>query len=203
MLTCFQDDPLGQWAEDHLAQTLAEILRLKGRGDHANHPLCLRCTENAADHRCMHCLSGGELLCSGCILAGHRYLPFHRIEYWTGAMFERKTLMDMGHWHSVDRRCSLPIPSKGKEFIVVDIHGVHRVALDYCGCGMGGHPTVQLLRARLWPATSTNPQTAATFAVLRQYQLMSFESKCSGLEFYQSLARQSDNVQYKRAKKNY
>ncbi|KAJ7749742.1 hypothetical protein B0H16DRAFT_1725006 [Mycena metata] len=71
------DDPLGQWAEDHLAQTLAEILRLKGRGDHANHTMCLRCTKNAADHRCMHCLSGGELLCGDCILDGHRYLPFH------------------------------------------------------------------------------------------------------------------------------
>ncbi|KAJ7749743.1 hypothetical protein B0H16DRAFT_1725007 [Mycena metata] len=122
-------------------------------------------------------------------------------------MFERKTLMDMGlriqlgHWHGVDRRCSLPIPSKGKEFTIVDIHGVHRVSLDYCGCGMGGHPTVQLLRAQLWPATSTNRQTAATFTVLCQYHLMLFESKCSGLEFYQSLARQSENVQYKRAKK--
>ncbi|KAJ7701974.1 hypothetical protein B0H16DRAFT_1748387 [Mycena metata] len=30
---------------------------------------------------------------------------------------------------------------------------------------------------------------------------MSFESKCSALEFYQSLSRQSDNVQYKRAQK--
>ncbi|KAJ7016361.1 hypothetical protein C8F04DRAFT_1202400 [Mycena alexandri] len=130
-----------------------------------------------------------------------------RPSYWTGGTFERKTLKEMGlriqlgHWHNVDRRCSLPTPSKAKDFVIVDIHSVHDVALDNCGCGLGGHPTVQLLRAQLWPATCTNPQTAATFAVLRQYHLMSFESKCSALEFYQSLARQTDNVQYKRAQK--
>ncbi|KAJ7750618.1 hypothetical protein B0H16DRAFT_1318629 [Mycena metata] len=203
-LTLFQDNPLGQWADDHLAQTLAEILRLEGRGDHTNTEICPRCSKNAADHRCRNCLSGGELIC---IVAAHRYLPFHGIEYWTGSTFKRKTLKEMGlriqlgHWHDVDRRCSVPTPSKGKEFVIVDIHGVHDVALDYCGCGLGGHPTVQLLRAQLWPATSTNPQTAATFAILRQYHLMSFESKCSALEFYQSLARQTDNIQYKRAQK--
>ncbi|KAJ7702503.1 hypothetical protein B0H16DRAFT_1483197 [Mycena metata] len=201
------DDPLGQWADDHLAETLAEILRLEGRGDHTNTKICPRCTKNAADHRCRNCLSGGELMCSDCIIAAHRYLPFHGIECWTGDMFERKTLKEMGlriqlgHWHDVDRRCSVPTPSKGKDFVIIDIHGVHDVALDYCGCGLGGHPTVQLLRAQLWPVTSTNPQTAATFAVLRQYHLMSFESKCSALEFYQSLVRQTDNVQYKRAQK--
>ncbi|KAJ7761388.1 hypothetical protein B0H16DRAFT_1456135 [Mycena metata] len=164
-------------------------------------------TENAADHRCRNCLSGGELMCSKCIVAAHRYLLFHGIEYWTGGTFEHKMLKGMGlriqlgHWHDIDRHCSVPSPSKGKDFVIIDIHGVHDVALDYCGCRLGGHPTVQLLRAQLWPATSTNPQTAVTFAVLRQYHLMSFKSKCSALECYQSLARQTDNVQYKRARK--
>ncbi|KAJ7690306.1 hypothetical protein B0H16DRAFT_1353744, partial [Mycena metata] len=188
---------------------LSEVLLLEGRGEHAQVILCPRCTRGTADHRYRHCFGGGELLCSECIVLAHSQLPFHQIELWTGHMFQRKTLKDLGlriqlgHWHGVNRGvCAVPLPATGDDFVIVDIHGVHDVALDYCGCGTGGHPTVQLLRAHLWPATSTNPKTAATFAVLRQYHVMSFESKCSGLEFYRSLERQNDNLSYKRAQKS-
>ncbi|KAJ7733908.1 hypothetical protein B0H16DRAFT_1327784 [Mycena metata] len=203
-----QDDPLGQWADDHLDTYLSEVLRLEGRGEHANYLLCPRCNEGEADHRCAHCFSGGELLCRDCIVAAHAQLPFHRIEYWTGNMFERKTLkqlglrIQLGHWSGATRACAVPVAAIADDFVVVDVHGVHDVALDYCGCGLGGHPTVQLLRAQLWPATSTNPKTATTFAALRHYHLMSFESKCSGLEFYRSLERQSDNLSYKKARRS-
>ncbi|KAJ7033998.1 hypothetical protein C8F04DRAFT_1210759 [Mycena alexandri] len=176
------------------------MLFLEGRGEHVVFAVCPRCTVGSPDHRCRHCFGGGELLCKACIVAAHTQLPLHQIEFWTGKIFERKTLKDLGmriqlgHWHSVNR-CP-------DDFVIVDIHGVHNVALDYCGCGTGGHPTVQLLRAHLWPATSTNPKTAATFTVLRQYHVMSFESKCSTLEFYRSLERQNDNLSYKKAQKS-
>ncbi|KAJ7449011.1 hypothetical protein FB451DRAFT_1102933, partial [Mycena latifolia] len=198
------DDPLRQWAEDHLNEFLAEFLRLEGRGDHS--PTCAACLLKPGDHRCVDCLGGGELLCAGCTVEAHRRLPFHRIQHWNGFMFVRKTLKDMGlriqlgHWHSTDRRCPVPTPASGDDFVVVDSHGVHEVGLDYCGCGAGGLPTVQLLRAQLYPATTTNPKSAATFAVLRRFHLLSFESKCSVYEFYQSLARETDNMRYKEAK---
>ncbi|KAJ7019538.1 hypothetical protein C8F04DRAFT_1276138 [Mycena alexandri] len=202
-----QDNPLGQWAEDHLDTYLSEMLFLEGRGEHVVFAVCPRCTVGSPDHRCRHCFGGGELLCKACIVAAHTQLPLHQIEFWTGVIFERKTLKDLGmriqlgHWHSVNR-CPVPLPASGDDFVIVDIHGVHNVAFDYCGCGTGSHPTVQLLRAHLWPATSTNPKTAATFTVLRQYHVMSFESKCSALEFYRSLERQNDNLSYKKAQKS-
>lgn len=121
-------------------------------------------------------------------------------------MFEHKNLKDLGlriqlgHWHGATRNCPLPTPARANDFVIIDVHGVHEVALDYCGCGQGGLPTVQLLRAQLWAATTTNPKTAATFAVLRKYHLLSFESKCAALEFYQSLARESNNLQFKKDK---
>ncbi|KAJ7788326.1 hypothetical protein B0H14DRAFT_2398477 [Mycena olivaceomarginata] len=127
-------------------------------------------------------------------------------KHWTGTMFERKALKDLGlrlqlgHWHDRNHTCPVPQPAANNDFVIVDIHGVHKVGLDFCGCGQGGHPTSQLLRAQLWPATTTNPKTAATFAVLCQHQLLSFESKCSALEFYQSLARQTDNLGSKKRK---
>ncbi|KAJ7732706.1 hypothetical protein B0H16DRAFT_1732692 [Mycena metata] len=202
------DNPLGQWAEDHLTTYLTESLRLEGRGDHARYTTCPRCAEGSPDHRCRHCLGGGELLCRDCIVLAHSQLPFHQIEYWTGEMFERTTLkalglrIQLGHWYGATRVCPNPQPAIADDFVIVDLHGVHNVALDYCGCGTAGHPTVQLLRAQLWPATTTNPKTASTFAVLRQYHVMSFESKCSALEFYRSLERQSDNLSYKKARQS-
>ncbi|KAJ6458910.1 hypothetical protein C8R47DRAFT_994891, partial [Mycena vitilis] len=204
---------------------LDEVLRLEGRGSHCDFPICPRCStgkdkgedegedeeevRGSAEYRCNDCLGGDELLCHSCLLLGHRQLPFHRIEHWTGAQFERKSLKDLGlriqlgHWHGATRSCSVPTPAINDDFVVVDVHGVHQVGLDYCGCGHGGHPTVQLLRARLWAATTTNPKTAATFGVLRKYHLMSFESKCSALEFYQSLARETDNLRYKKDRDRY
>ncbi|KAJ7500344.1 hypothetical protein B0H11DRAFT_1714858 [Mycena galericulata] len=188
---------------------LAEALRLEGRGDHARYERCPRCLNGNADHRCGDCLDGGELVCSKCLLAAHLKLPFHRTEYWSGKMFARKTLKSMGlhiqlgHWHDVNRTCPVPLPAITNDFVIVDVLGVHEVSLDYCGCGQGGLPTVQLLHARLWPATTTNPKTASTFAVLQKYHLLSFESKCAALEFYQSLARETDNLHYKKDKDRY
>ncbi|KAJ6452843.1 hypothetical protein C8R45DRAFT_1112863 [Mycena sanguinolenta] len=113
--------------------------------------------------------------------------------------------IQLGHWHDseTDRVCPLPLTAPHDDFVIIDDSGVHPVHLDYCNCGLGGHPTVQLLRARLWAATTTNPQTAATFSVLRRYHLLSFEAKCAALEFYQSLARQTDNLHYKKDKDCY
>ncbi|KAJ7898272.1 hypothetical protein B0H14DRAFT_2332228 [Mycena olivaceomarginata] len=165
------------------------------------------CGKGTPDHRCRSCMDGGELTCRACIVAAHAKLPLHVIEYWTGMAFEQKGLKDLGmriqlgHWHDRNRACPVPQPAANDDFVILDVHGVHEVGLDYCGCGRGGHPTVQLLRAQLWPATTTSPKTAATFAVLRQYHLLSFESKCSALEFYQSLARQTDNLGSKRRKR--
>ncbi|KAJ7027028.1 hypothetical protein C8F04DRAFT_965726 [Mycena alexandri] len=183
---------------------LAEVLRLEGRGDHIDFDKCARCQVRSADHRCSDCLAGGELLCASCLVEAHRQLPLHRVEYWTGSEFERKTLKSMGlriqlgHWTSFNRLCSVPTPASGDDFIIVDSNGVHEVGLDFCGCGQAELPTVQLLRGRLWAATTTNPKTAATFAVLRRYQILSFESKCSTQEFYESLARLTDNLQHKK-----
>ncbi|KAJ7453814.1 hypothetical protein FB451DRAFT_1342514 [Mycena latifolia] len=124
-------------------------------------------------------------------------------------MFVRKTLKDMGlriqlgHWDKPNQRCPVPSPASGDDFVIVDTHGVHEVGLDYCGCGGGGLPTVQLLRAQLYPATTTNPRSAATFGVLNRFHLLSFKSKCSVYEFYQSLARETDNMRHKEAKDRY
>ncbi|KAJ7511255.1 hypothetical protein B0H11DRAFT_1700222, partial [Mycena galericulata] len=190
---------------------IREILRWEGRGDHRSYSICGECSVDKAEYRCRDCMGGGQLICSGCLVKRHRQLPLHRTQYWTGSFFERKTLKDLGlriqlgHWHERDRRCPAPRPASGDDFVIVDGVGVHEVGLDFCGCSAEGSglETVQLLRAELFPATTSNPRTAATFNGLRRFHLLSFESKCSAYEYYYSLARETDNTGLKAVKDRY
>jgi hypothetical protein len=117
---------------------------------------------------------------------------------WNGVFFERVTLKSLGLriqlGHPVGETCILPNPAFGDSFVVIDSHGIHEVGLDYCGCGKGGIMIQQLLRYHLYPATVQNPASAATFRVLRHFQLLNFESKCSVYEYIQTLVRESDNT---------
>ena len=78
--------------------------------------------------------------------------------------------------------------------MVLDVHGIHEVGLDFCGCERAMPRTTQLLRYRWYPATSSEPRTAATFRLLETFQLLSCQSKVSAFEFYTTLARKSDNT---------
>ncbi|KAJ7438372.1 hypothetical protein B0H11DRAFT_1752825 [Mycena galericulata] len=176
------------------------LLFLDGRGDHRAYAVCASCRIGKAEYRCDRCMSGGELLCQDCIVKEHTKLPLHVVQYWNGQHFQDKALMELGlriqlgHWVGRNNRCSLPEPAPGKAFVIVGDHGVHRVALDFCGCGQGGSHANQLLRARLYPATVVHPRTAATFDELDHFQLMNFETKCSAYEYYHGLARVADNT---------
>ena len=96
--------------------------------------------------------------------------------------------------HSVDDPCVNPSRAFNNDFVILDSHGIHDVSLQYCNCHRAVSRTAQLLRAWLFPATVIDPKTAATFRLLEAYQLLSFTSKVSGFEFYQSIARRSDNT---------
>ncbi|KAJ7846126.1 hypothetical protein B0H13DRAFT_2363209 [Mycena leptocephala] len=173
------DYPLREWVRENRESFLVELLR--------------------AAYRCKSCLGGDELLCQSCIVGRHSQNPFHLIEYWTGEMFQKKTLKDLGlriqlgHWTPGNPRCAAPEPAPGDTFVIVNDTGIHDVSVDFCGCG-GGYKARQLLRARLYPATGASPRTAATFSVLRRFHLLSLESKCSAYEFYHSLARGTNNT---------
>jgi hypothetical protein len=68
------------------------------------------------------------------------------------------------------------------------------VGLNFCGCELATDLTTQLLRSQLFPATTQLPATAATFSVLKSYQLLSYESKASAYQYYKSLSRMTTNI---------
>jgi len=118
-------------------------------------------------------------------------------QHWNSTFFERTSLKNIGLriqlGHLPGQTCSNPKCAFNDDFTVMDSHGIHSVALDYCDCENAKSPVQQLLRFSWFPATTVHPRSATTFRLLHEFQLLSFESKVSAYEFYQSLARNSDN----------
>ncbi|KAF7303362.1 CxC2 domain-containing protein [Mycena indigotica] len=128
----------------------------------------------------------------------------HWHKLWNGSFFELKPLKQLGLriqlGHPPGQKCpgtlargTLGGPPQHDDFCIIDCNGIHEVALDICTCPSAPERATQLLRARLFPATSTRPRTAASFQVLRLFHLVSFEAKCSPFEFYNALARLTNN----------
>ncbi|KAH7909550.1 hypothetical protein BJ138DRAFT_1197507 [Hygrophoropsis aurantiaca] len=188
------DKPLLQWLPERSA-FLDELIRLDGRGDYIDVMEC--CELGLAIFRCEDCF-GLRPRCQSCIVLLHAQTPLHRIEQWNGSFFEPISLKGLGMrvqlGHSVGQACLWPRPAACDDFVVIDCHGIHEVALDFCGCPSGLTRATQLLRSRWYPATIREPATAATFAVLDQFILLNFESKASSYEFYHSIARRTDNT---------
>lgn len=125
---------------------------------------------------------------------------------WSGSAFVRTDLrslglrVQLGHKRgeicpgTVARTATEKAAAALESFCVVDSNSIHEVAIDFCTCGAETSRADQLLRAQLYPATTTRPRSAATFRVLRKFHKLSFESKCSAYEFYNALARETNNT---------
>jgi hypothetical protein len=97
--------------------------------------------------------------------------------------------------HRFGEKCLNPERCTNDDFIIIDTHSIHEVGIDFCSCGKSDqHHTVQLLHAKLFPATIKQPKTAATMRVLELFELLGYESKASAFEFYHTLSRFTDNT---------
>ncbi|KAJ6609786.1 hypothetical protein B0H10DRAFT_1663009, partial [Mycena sp. CBHHK59/15] len=156
-------------------------------------------------YRCKDCFSN-TLFCVACIVEVHNDNPLHWIEIWKEGEFESLGLKSLGLriqlGHGRHGKCSgtmVQAAQAGQEkrrddLVIVDSNGIHEVGLDFCTCVQAQVPVVQLLHARLYPATTTNPSSAATFRVLRKFHIQSFELKCSAYEFHNSHAQETNNT---------
>ncbi|PPQ87021.1 hypothetical protein CVT26_005108, partial [Gymnopilus dilepis] len=129
----------------------------------------------------------------------HAKTYLHRISKWNGSYFERISLKALGLriqlGHPPGEKCVHSETCADDDFCIIDVNGVHNVAIDFCGCGQSNQQhTVQLLRARLFPATVVSPKTAATFGCLEAFEVLSYESKCTAFEYYRTLTRLTDNT---------
>lgn len=120
------------------------------------------------------------------------------MQKWNGQYFEQISLKTLGLriqlGHTTGQACLNPRRAFNDDFVVIDTHGIHEVSLDFCNCATAESHVQQLLRISWFPSTTSDPKTAATFRVLEQYHILSFESKVSMYEFYNALRRMSNNT---------
>ncbi|CAA7270803.1 unnamed protein product [Cyclocybe aegerita] len=194
------DHPLLLWVP-HIEEYVSEFLRLEGHRDSTNQTVCAmeNCSADimlsCPGFRCLDCQVRSLLWVFMLYLVGK---TIELLKKWTGKYFEKTSLKEIRFrvqlGHSVDGLCLLPERAIDDSFVIIDSDGVHEVGLDFCGCQQSMPKTIQLLRAQLFPSTTTYPNTAATFRVLETFQMLGFTSKISGFEFYQALAQRTDST---------
>ncbi|KAF9488081.1 hypothetical protein BDN71DRAFT_1403806, partial [Pleurotus eryngii] len=139
-----------------------------------------------------------QLYCQECIVKQHKDNLFHELEKWNSCFFERCSLQSLRLrlqlCHPFEDGCVRPTPSFSDVFTVITSHCLVPVSVNYCRCMTAVLHNLQLLRFGLFPAMTTDPQTAATFKVLRLFQILTFSFKVSGYEFYQSLVQLTNNT---------
>ncbi|KAG1850227.1 hypothetical protein DFJ58DRAFT_716845 [Suillus subalutaceus] len=205
------DYPLTSWLPERDAFIL-EMLRLEGRRDFISQATC-RGTYGCslpAEFRCEDCF-GTKLYCQSCTMERHHEHPLHRIKVsrlnifkkiiiehllaLEGRVFHDVTLKSLGLriqlGHPTQERCYNPAACQ--DFVVLHVNGIHEVSLDFCGCETAQSPTTQLLRIQWFPATVLEPKTTATFKLLRHFHILSFKSKVSTFEYWQTLTRLTHN----------
>ncbi|KAG1868604.1 hypothetical protein F4604DRAFT_1881517 [Suillus subluteus] len=175
----WNEDELAFWLEERQSY-LDELIHLEGRGGDSQ---CW-CGMSSAQFRCEDCFSV-ELACRDFIVQSHYHAPLHRIK-------SLGLCVQLGH--RPGEECNNRRAAYDDDFVVINVHGIHEIKLNYCGCGHAPSHYKQLLRLRWFPATTIDPRTAATFAVIEFFHLLSFKSKVSAYEFYHSLTWRTDNV---------
>lgn len=127
-----------------------------------------------------------------CLHASHRHAPGHRVQRWHGQHFQDVTLagtnfvFDLGH---EGRSCSL---GQVKDFVLVDITGVHNINVRFCKHRNSGGHARQLLCAKIFPASEELPATGFTFSLLKQYSLLSAIAKVTADGYYNVLITQTN-----------
>ncbi|KIJ12364.1 hypothetical protein PAXINDRAFT_163929 [Paxillus involutus ATCC 200175] len=171
------------------------MLRLEGRGNFADS--CALCDMEAPLYRCEDC-TRMAMHCASCVVLSHAQNLLHTIKKWNSQFFEQVSLKDLGLrvqlGHKPGEACGNPTCAFNDQFVVLDTNGIHTISLYFCGCKRASSHVQQLLRFSWFPATSTRPRTAAMFRLLKQYHLVSLESKLSAYEFYNALSRLTNNT---------
>ncbi|KAF8122730.1 hypothetical protein K438DRAFT_2004166 [Mycena galopus ATCC 62051] len=175
------DYPMLTWA-NHQDEYLEEMLRLEGRGYQAIYSRCGGCEEAAPTFRCEHqTCHGPSLFCKTCIMERHAVLPTHWIQEWNGGFFKRRALIDLGLsiqlGHPLGYSCPSPLKAP-KDFVVIDVTGVHHVAVNFCQCDSRVEKRQQLMRVCWWPATARNQP-----ADMRNFRSVSAHDFLRSLEF--------------------
>ncbi|KAJ7493725.1 hypothetical protein FB451DRAFT_1020879, partial [Mycena latifolia] len=148
------------------------------------------CLHLAAEYRCEDCF-GGRLLCRSCMVERHHNEPLHIIQvrasdfnqYWYADTLNPGLRYQPGH--PPGEECNFRNPQK---FVVLDNNAIHELEVDFCGC------RDQLLNIGWFPATTKEPETAATLSLLRQFHALNLQGRVPAYDFYNALEGLSERA---------
>ncbi|KAE9393534.1 hypothetical protein BT96DRAFT_999399 [Gymnopus androsaceus JB14] len=156
------------------------------------------CGNAIREVRCLDCTQFSPL-CRSCWVNAHKHHPFHWAKFWSHEQgyFVRQDISVL-----LDSDYGIPLGHDGEHcpkalkailMTVVDLNGVHATKITTCQCGDNGRWR-QLFDADLFPATVVEPQTAFTFHLLQDWQIMTLQSKITTYHYIRALRRLTDNV---------
>lgn len=155
-----------------------------------------QCEKGVRLIRCRDCCQRPPL-CVKCFVREHKYTPFHWAEHWD---------KDLGYFRACDLstldpdwalnlgHSAEPCPKalKTSNINIIDTNGPHGTRVRYCKCDSCPSKWQQLFDARLFPGTVTDPGTAYTFRLMREYEVHSVASKKNARDYTKALAQLAD-----------
>ncbi|KAJ7710854.1 hypothetical protein B0H17DRAFT_914216 [Mycena rosella] len=135
--------------------------------------------------------------CKLCFVRSHRNSPFHWAEGFLGrhdiAALGVGYTLPLGHY-GADCTGEKGRAATATAFTVTVITGIHATTVDFCRHPIVIDKVAQLLEARIFPCTFTDPKSGITFECLKNFQIYSLESKAAAYDYVGSLARLTDNA---------
>jgi hypothetical protein len=174
-------------------------------GRHANpfaHEGCRCGTGHPRLVQCQECTPSTPT-CKHCFMRSHRQMRWHWASVWNP---------DKGFYSNVDYSDVLPgspdsilhlghpldelscsVNETPQDLVVGHSNGVHKTKVRFCCCS-GTDKAIQLAHAGLFPGSPTYPQTAYTFALMKEFQHHTRQSRCSSFDWIAALRRMTDDV---------
>jgi hypothetical protein len=94
--------------------------------------------------------------------------------------------IQLGH---IGERVPCPFNDTSIAFTITHCNGMHSSRIRVCRCPGAPSKAVQLMQARLFPASISDPRSAFTFAVLTEFHMHNMQSKCAAYDYILSLRR--------------
>ncbi|KZV75992.1 hypothetical protein PENSPDRAFT_570640 [Peniophora sp. CONT] len=199
-------DEIGQPATQEGAQAAGRVLPEEAHNEDGGHEVgagdcwASSTTPGRAEFRCEDCRFA--VLCRHCVVREHLMTPFHRVEvrsssnarFWERVQCKSDIGIVVQLVHEVGDSCFRP--HAVKNFSVIHTNGIHRMTVNFCRCQLGVHLSdhTQLMRARLWPATFDEPETATTFEAMDDFNRLSMLGRLSAYDYYKAARACTDAV---------
>lgn len=108
----------------------------------------------------------------------------------------KDSLRNLGLQIHVGHKPGFACPQKKLRLLtVLHTNGIHQFDVHYCECDAAAEHWIQLIRQQWYPATPIDPETCATFEVMRDFHVKNLQGNITAYDYYRSLEMLTDGWQ--------